>query len=66
MQPIRLPPGAVREEPLLPVALRAVGLRPSDVASADISLGQDREVSHVDHALVFRAVVAAFIPARAD
>jgi hypothetical protein len=29
-------------------------------------LGQDREVYHVDHALVFRAVVAAFIPARAD
>jgi hypothetical protein len=36
------------------------------MASVDISLGQDREVYHVDHALVFRVVVAAFIPARVD
>jgi hypothetical protein len=61
-------PGRDRRSQALPgaFALRAVGLRPSDVASVDISLGQDREVYHVDHALVFRAVVAAFIPARAD
>jgi hypothetical protein len=61
-------PGRDRRSQALPgaFALRAAGLRPSDVASVDISLGQDREVYRVDHSLVFRAVVAAFIPARAD